>query len=444
LSSADGAWDEGSPGIDVVLALERLQKAFTGASSRFYDPTKEAMKKVCHYWKIDTPRYVFAYSMSAVEEAGRLLRFPLFVKHFHGYNSVGITERSRVTNMEELRHEARRFLERFGGALIEEFVEGREFSCLVAGNLACEQEPLAFLPVECVFEPGGPTFKTFEYKWKGARNPWVPVRDAELARRIQELSRLMFLAVMNGEAYARTDMRLGADGRLYMLEINPNPSIFYPDHDGATADQILVLDGFGKARFLALMIEQALARRRRLDPAYTVSLVPSEPSSAQPRTVAARDIAPGEVIFRDEEAATRLVSRRHVETNWNAQFRSWFREFCWPLSEGIWGMWSEDPERWAPLAHSCQPNAWFQGLNTVARRPIRRGEPITIDYATLYADVEGPAISCPCDAGSDCRGGWRPDDYRQPWCGDLCFLFGFFPPRPSWSSVLFSDCFEVH
>jgi hypothetical protein len=46
-SSSDGAWDENAPGIDVVFALERFKFAFTGAPSRFYDPTKEAMKKVC-------------------------------------------------------------------------------------------------------------------------------------------------------------------------------------------------------------------------------------------------------------------------------------------------------------------------------------------------------------------------------------------------------------
>lgn len=61
-----------------------------------------------------------------------------------------------------------------------------------------EQEPITFTPVECYFPPGV-NYKTFEYKWKGeAKNPWVKVQDAELSRRIQEMTRNMYLA-MDGE-----------------------------------------------------------------------------------------------------------------------------------------------------------------------------------------------------------------------------------------------------
>ncbi len=47
---------------------------------------------------------------------------------------------------------------------------------------------------------------------------------------------------------------MAADGSLYMLEINPNCSVFYPDNDGATADIILMMDGYGKKKFLQTMI----------------------------------------------------------------------------------------------------------------------------------------------------------------------------------------------
>lgn len=53
------------------------------------------------------------------------------------YNSVGITVKSRTTNAQELREEAMKMIDHYGGALIEEFVDGREFSCLVCSNPAC-------------------------------------------------------------------------------------------------------------------------------------------------------------------------------------------------------------------------------------------------------------------------------------------------------------------
>ena len=40
----DGAADEDTPGIEVVQALERHRVPFTGATSTFYEPSREAMK----------------------------------------------------------------------------------------------------------------------------------------------------------------------------------------------------------------------------------------------------------------------------------------------------------------------------------------------------------------------------------------------------------------
>ena len=76
------------------------------------------------------------------------------MKPEHGYSSVGLTERSRVENAGQLREQAAEMIRAFGGALIEEFVGGREFSVLVASNPANAQEPITYLPIEHQFEPG--------------------------------------------------------------------------------------------------------------------------------------------------------------------------------------------------------------------------------------------------------------------------------------------------
>ncbi len=224
--------------------LERLKKAFTGACSRFYDPTREDMKRVCHYWNIPTPKYFFAYSVEELETVIKTndLKFPLFVKHYHGYNSVGITSKSKVHTKEELLQQGKEMLDNFGGTLIEEFIDGREFSVLICSNPENPQNPITFLPVECVFQ--SVNFKTFDYKWKGAKNPWLPVKDPILQEKLKGITKELFLA-LGGDGYARTDIRMDKDGNLFFLEINPNCSVFYPDNDGATADVILMLDGVG-------------------------------------------------------------------------------------------------------------------------------------------------------------------------------------------------------
>ena len=43
----DGAADQDVPGIEVVRTLEDLGVPFTGATSRFYEPSREQMKQAC-------------------------------------------------------------------------------------------------------------------------------------------------------------------------------------------------------------------------------------------------------------------------------------------------------------------------------------------------------------------------------------------------------------
>ena len=131
----DGSFDSDAPGIDVVRALERLDVPFTGADSRFFDPSREAMKRVCAAWGIDTPGYVIAETERDVERAADTLRFPLIVKHPASYSSVGLTRRSRVEDARALRDQAAITMGLYGAALIEEFIDGELHRLLQIGNL---------------------------------------------------------------------------------------------------------------------------------------------------------------------------------------------------------------------------------------------------------------------------------------------------------------------
>ena len=403
----DGAWDEDTPGLDVVQTLERRRVAFTGAGSSFYDPSRAVMKQLCYYQGVATPAFVFADSAAGIEEALARLRFPLFVKPRHGSNSVGIDERSRVTTASQLREQAARVIEQFGGALIEEFIEGRELSVLVASDPRDEESPRSFRPVECVFGEG-PTFKTFDAKWKGARNPWRSCTDDALAESLTRMTREMFVG-LGGSGYARADIRVDREGRLWFLELNPNCSIFYPDDNGATADVILALDGCGKARFAEQIIEFALHRRQLASLPYVIRFDPLSGYGMH----AARDIAAGERIVVYEEQPHVLVSRQRVEALWGARKKEWFKHFAYPLTDELWVMWDSDPERWKPINHSCDPNSWVTGLDLCARRAIARGEAITMDYATMYTKRD---VDFRCECGSAlCRGAWEGEDHLKPW-----------------------------
>jgi hypothetical protein len=60
-------------------------------------------------------------------------------------------------------------------------------------------------------------------------------------------------------------------------------------------------------------------------------------------------------------------------------------------------MWSDKPTDWKPLNHGCDPNTWLVGLNQVAKRDIKRGEALSIEYATFCGlNMKVPSVLLLC------------------------------------------------
>lgn len=408
LNLCDGAWDEDRPGIEVVQALEKLQLPFTGAASSFYDPTRLAMKRICHYADILSPAYAFASDPGGLDAAIAGLRFPLIVKHPNGYASIGITRDSRVETMEALRLQVARTVEAFGDALIEEFVEGREFTVLVAENPDDELAPLVYAPVEFTFPPGE-SFKHFDLKWKDYKSmSCVPCEDALLAARLKDISRKFFVG-LRGSGYGRCDIRMNEQGQLFMLEINPNCEVFYPPGDEGCADFILLNDLGGHQGFIDTILRSALKRARKEIRKWQIRTG----AEGHYGLYATQTMEAGDLIERYEEQPHVLVSKEHVRKHWNAAEKALFARYAYPISDEVYVMWSSAPEDWRPINHSCDPNAWLDGLNLAARRKIAAGEQITIDYATFCGESLQP-FDCTCGS-PDCRGVIRGSDYRDPF-----------------------------
>jgi D-alanine-D-alanine ligase len=128
---------------------------------------------------------------------------------------------------------------------------------------------------------------------------------------------------------------------------------------------------------------------------------------------AIRGIDAGELIERYEEQPHVLVSKTHILEHWNAAQQALFARYAYPVTDEIYAMWSNDPEQWKPINHSCDPNAWLDGLNLTARRCIAAGEQITMDYGT-FCNEALQQFACSCGA-PDCRGLIQGTDYLQPF-----------------------------
>ncbi len=400
----DGAWDEENPGIEVVQTLERLGVPFTGADSGFYEPSREAMKRVCRAWGIDTPAYVIADSDADVERAAGMLRYPLIVKHPSSYASIGLTRDSRVQTPEALAEKAREMMSKYGAALIEEFIEGTECTVLVAENPDDTLEPTTYMPIQYRF-PEGESFKHSDMKWVTYQEmESFPVEDPELAIRLRDASAKFFHG-LNGVGYGRCDLRVDEEGTPFMLEINANCGLYYEPEDAGSADFCLLHDPAGHEGFTRQIVRSALERHARRN----------HPWEVRPRSIggyglyATRSIEAGERILDFEEQPHELVTLSHVEREWQEPRLSWFRRYAWPLTDEVWVTWGREPEAWKPVNHSCDPSAWLEGLDVVARQALQPDEEITLDYATFFNE-RMPDFECDCGA-DECRGTIRGDDY---------------------------------
>ncbi len=406
----DGAWAEDRPGIEVVQTMERMNLAFTGAGSQFYEPTRQAMKMACFAVGVKFPAYVTVNAHNqeqAAERAAGTLRYPMIVKHPNSYASVGLTRESRVTDEAALRREIARMMAAYGGALVEEFIEGREFTVLAAEPREGENDPWVLTPIEFTF-PDGETFKHFDMKWVIYQQMKERlVEDDALAARLREVGSLTF-AALNGSGFGRCDIRMDSAGDLYMLEINANCEICCPEYSFGSADLILANDPAGHTGFARHLLMCALRRQAQAARLWEIQ----HDLKTGFGLYATRNIRAGEVVARDEEQPCSMVTPQYVARHWRGFKRDWFEHYAWPLADGLHAIWSANAAEWRPINHSCDPNCWLEGLDMVARRDIAAGEELCLDYATFCGPGMKP-FECLCTSPL-CRITVRGTDYLLP------------------------------
>jgi D-alanine-D-alanine ligase len=258
----DGAADQNIPGIEVVQTLEALGVPFTGATSGFYEPSREVMKQACRTQGISTPAHVLARSDRDIEIAAETLRFPLFVKHYSSYASVDLSRASRVQTPAGLRRQARKIMSRHGSGLIEEYIDGIECTVLVSENPDDSTRPTTYTPLQYRFPPGE-SFKHSKIKWIDYDSlSSAPVSDPNLDARLRDESARFFLE-LDGASFGRCDIRVAEDGTPYMLEINPNCGVYYPPTAPGSADLCLAVDPAGHEGFTRQIVEAAFRRHER-------------------------------------------------------------------------------------------------------------------------------------------------------------------------------------
>ena len=213
----------------IAAYLELLGKRFTGSGSHglLYAQDKAVAKKILEFHGIDTP--VFARSFRGRLDFSHDLAFPVIVKPAREDGSIGIEFNAVVNSIRELMERIDWLHANFNSpVLIEEYVEGREIYVGVIGN----DNATALPPVELDLSKlpaGTPRIAGAEVKWGKGTGAYRDTKSAvaedlpeETAALLQSTAVAVYQALELRD-YARIDMRLRPDGRVAVIEANPNP-----------------------------------------------------------------------------------------------------------------------------------------------------------------------------------------------------------------------------
>lgn len=194
----------------------------------------------------------------------RQLEFPLIVKPVSEDASIGITFNSVVQDERALRRQVRHIWELYHQpALVEEFIDGREFNVTILGNESPRVLPLSEINF-CHIPNPFQRIVSFRAKWVPTSPEYLNTPpacpadvSATLQARIEDVARRAYQA-MGLRDYGRVDIRV-QDGTPYVLEVNPNADLS-PDAGIARAARVA---GMTYAD-LADEIVRLAARRYRL------------------------------------------------------------------------------------------------------------------------------------------------------------------------------------
>jgi D-alanine-D-alanine ligase len=255
LCEAFGESSAGEFGIAALLDLLGIPYTGAGALALAVALNKPLAKALFVARGIPTPGFTVCESMP---EQMPTLEFPWMLKLAAEDASLGITADNVVADHASAARRLQQLFEEYRApVLVEEFVDGREFTVpLLDGR------PLLVEEIEFDVEP---RIVSFRAKWDAGSAEYAGTR-AVFAPRIDDGPReqMLRLAVDAAEViglrdYARVDFRMDGAGRLFVLEANPNPDISVGSGYRGALDAL----GISYAQFIATLLDRAANRGQR-------------------------------------------------------------------------------------------------------------------------------------------------------------------------------------
>ena len=217
---------------NIVSLLEMQDVPFTGCGSTGLTLCKHKgiSKKILGHHGIPTPNFVVIPRGQRIGRP-RQLKFPILVKPVKEEASYGISRASFVQSDEQFRDRVAFVHEKYkSDAIAEEYIDGRELYVSIMGNVK-----LTVLPIrELIFRevpPNEPKIATYKAKWDekyrkrwGLEGQFAENLDPTLVKEIEKTCKGIY-RLLTIDGYARIDLRLSRENKLYFIEANPNPHL---------------------------------------------------------------------------------------------------------------------------------------------------------------------------------------------------------------------------
>jgi D-alanine-D-alanine ligase len=269
-------WCESLPGISrsealVAEILQSLGFTFTGAAARSLalSQDKRSVKALLERHDIPTPTW--QVHENATVDGWEC--FPAIVKPLYEHCSIGITTDAVVLTQNELQQRVCYVLDTFQQpALVESFVDGREFRVSLWGDSLIEPLPVAEMDFSafpdvrhrlCTYES---KFDSDSLHYKNIETLLPAPLPEDACRRLCETAASAYSA-LGCRDYGRIDIRL-QDGVFYVLDVNPNPDISADASMACAAE----LAGFSYGAFGSYLVALAACRHPRFK-SHGVSLL---------------------------------------------------------------------------------------------------------------------------------------------------------------------------
>jgi D-alanine--D-alanine ligase len=249
----------------VPAILEMLDIPYVGSNvlTTAICLNKAWTKKALLYHGISTPKFYVCENLQEVEKINK--GFPYLLKPNEEGSSIGITEENLVQNKTQLQTKLKQMLQEYKQPiLVEQFIEGREFSTGLLGRTDGDPEVLSILEIDFSKFPevGGIFGQRAKTVLDSLDHYFCPAKIPQKLKSTLERLSLDIWYALDAKDFARIDFRMNSEGNMFFLEINPLPGMDFDteENDLSFYPYMAMKTGYSYDELVRRLLESACSR----------------------------------------------------------------------------------------------------------------------------------------------------------------------------------------